>query len=157
MRGNPLLRLALAVAVFLLLGIPVWRLTRAQTPLAAVTAIAPVDKKSRTLILNVAAEYETPPQQIQLQVVGDSPAAPQEIDLAENGQVAPSKSWTVTIPAASTETELLVTATWPDPKRHALRVRITGADVAPVEKTLWLGGAATSDVLSLPLSLSLTH
>ena len=28
MRGNPLIRLVIAIAVFLLLGIPVWKLTR---------------------------------------------------------------------------------------------------------------------------------
>jgi len=146
MHGKPFLRLAIAVAVFLLLGIPVWKLTHSQTAAAS----APARPEERQVALEVSIGYETMPTRVSLKLGGNQDDS-QALTFIPGHDPA-SKMWKVTLNKSTPESDISVSASWPDKNQHALRVMISGADITPIEKTLWLSNDANTDVISLKLS-----
>ncbi len=134
-----------AIVVFLLLGIPVWKLTRPETVRAEMAA---PKNSSQSVTLTVNLGYDVAPTEVTLKVLGNQSETPALV--FKLGAYSASKSWTIFVPTAGVD--ILVSAAWQDANRHPLRVMFAGAEIAPTEKTFWLSAENGSDVMPLKLA-----
>jgi hypothetical protein len=142
MRGNPLIRLFIAIAVFLLLGIPVWKLTRAQESEPVASSSVPPPKFR--VKMSISLDYEVVPKEFHLKFAGG------EFSAGPPQGVPHFILWSANIPEGGSD--ILVSASWADANRHALRVTFTGPEIVPTDKTFWFGPDAMSDVVHLNLA-----
>lgn len=143
MRGNPLIRLVIAIVVFSLLGIPVWELTRTHSVSANVAPSASgTDSGIQEVTLHVAFDLEEPASRVVLSL----PAEPNLPSWTFQPAQAGSADWKTSL--LKSGADILVEATWPDGKRHALKINLSAPGYAPVEKTFWCNGSLR-DVVTL--------
>ncbi len=143
MRGLPWLRLLLIVAVFAVMGVPVWRLTR---PVAAAVAPAAVTSDSP-----VAAGG---PFEIEVTFVGPPPT---HFQLKQAGQTVlqgdgPGTNfrgqWTASLPKEGTD--LTFEAQWPpDAPPAAARVSVSFPSGESVVKVFWARPSLV-EIVTLP-------
>ena len=143
MRGNPLIRLAIAIVVFSLLGIPVWKLTRTHSVSAtAVPSASGADSGIREVTLHVAFDLEEPASKVVLSIPAESNLPSWTFQPGQAG----SANWKTSLPKSGAD--ILVEATWPDEKRHAFKINLSAPGYAPVEATFWCNGSLR-DVVTL--------
>lgn len=159
MRGTPYFQAILMVAVFLLAGWPVYRLTRPAAPAAADTS----------MVAEITAGHpEAKPAPLELEVVfAPAPADFQlkNLDrtvLAGRGpQARFTTRWTTAVPPEGLD--LVIQARWsalttgsgdataPAANPAAARVTVRLPDGRKVEKSFWSGGNGTlDDVFTVP-------
>ena len=140
MQGNPFIRVMAAIAVFLILGIPVWWVTAAPGGSTHVPAPMAVSGSGEKATLHVAFDFEEAPATVVLSVNGV-----QQSFLTPDD---PLGDWEVVLPKEGAD--IVVEATWPTETKHALGVKITTAGFPVAEKTFWSDeGGRLKDVISL--------
>ncbi len=132
------------VAVFVSLGVPVWRLTRPASA-APVAAIVPDATPAQTLPLEIEVSFSEPPpagfqikqiDQILLQGAGPG--------LNFHGQ------WTARLPKEGVD--LTFEAHWtPDAPQAAVRLSVSFPDGQKIEKTFWARGSLL-EIITNPAS-----
>jgi hypothetical protein len=139
MRGSPLLRAAIALFILLVLGFPLWRLTRAEEAPQAKAAAAPVAEKKA---IHLQLDFTLPPKKIQVMHLGkevwseNAPASGVERDLS--------------IPYPDQGVDLQFHIEWPDDAPlAAMRAKLTDPAGDAHEKSLW-GKGVVDDVLTFP-------
>ena len=137
MRGSPLLRAAVALAVLLLLLVPLRSFTTAR-------AQKPVD-------IEAAPASKTPAH---LEIV--STKSPFEFSVKHLGKILwqgssamESTSKDLTLPIPREGVDLALEIAWPGGGTAAAKLILTHDDNDPVERTVWGDGRA-SDVLTFP-------
>ena len=146
MKGNPLLRLGLAVILLGVIIWPVWQLTRPNRVTAASSrSAAPSGDQGAT---------NSPVTATLLLQAAPSPKACSIVQngivlLTEKNRVAPG---IYRLNAAiSPDSDLVISADWGEDSTHALRAKVLlqGRDVS-AEETLWGAGKSLQDTLPLP-------
>ncbi len=134
MLGSPLLRALLALAVLLLLLLPMWSLTSARAPAEAAPAAADPASSAR---LELASSR--------------SPFAFSVSHLGKviwQGQSAgPSVAKDLQLPLPKEGVDLLLRVEWTGRELSAARLALTAEGRAPVERTVW-GERVAEDVVT---------
>ena len=152
MRGNPLVQLVLVFAVFLALGVPVWRLTRPALP--ATPVIEPMPTEPTRGASNPLAEAVTLETTLNFAPVaaGFTLSHLDQTVLQGKEQGSLSGAWKTILPAEGAD--LVLHATWPtapDAGSAAARVTIRFPDGRTVEKSFWASGGGPLDaVVTVP-------
>ncbi|MES2572829.1 MAG: hypothetical protein V4710_22590 [Verrucomicrobiota bacterium] len=140
MRGLPLLRAFVAFSILLLLGWPLWRLTReAAAQPVPVTPVASAPSPLKEIGLQLT--FSPVPASVRIVHLeaalwsADAPA--QEMEAA------------LRLPYPDAGVDLRFEIAWPADVTGAMRVRLTDPAGAEHEKTLW-GRGETADVLTFP-------
>ncbi len=147
MRGNPFLQTILIVAVFLLAGIPVYRLTRPAEAAASIGSPTPtpVDDHSPANPASLEVEVVSAPAPTDFQITNLG----QPVIAGRGPQARFAGRWNGTVPPEGVE--LVVRAHWPTAGPGAMRVTIRFPGGRTVEKTFWAdAGGALEDVFSVP-------
>jgi uncharacterized glyoxalase superfamily protein PhnB len=133
MRGNPCLRLSIAIIVFVLLGIPVWNLTNGQ---AVVVVAAPVKAATSTAPTTVQVRWNFTgrPDHVSVESGGQKVECTPLADPVDDNSLLP----TLPVVLPDSGADFVISAHWSDPADpQALRVKIEADGFAPVEKTFW--------------------
>lgn len=137
MLGSPLLRAALALAVLLLLALPMRSFTAARAPAAAAPAAPTV-----------------PATPAHLEIV--STKVPFTFSVVHLGRAiwqgqssASSVSKGIPLQIPKDGIDLLLHVEWPDAQPAAAKLVVIRDDGEPVERTIW-GGKDAEDVLTFP-------
>lgn len=136
MRGNPLLRLALVLVLFLIALVPMWKLTAARDPAPAIDPApsAPATVPTQVEITSMPSTEKFSVRHLdQIIWKGSGSKSTQTLSLPRNGF------------------DLQIHATWPirDDSEKALRVRVTRDDLPLADTTFW-GVDQIDEVLSVP-------
>jgi hypothetical protein len=137
MRGSPLLRAIVMVAVLLGLLVPLHSFTRTKSaPVAMPPAAATKLSRVHLQIVSTAVPFTFAVSHLGKVVwQGDSPTSPVGKD--------------VNIPFPKEGIDLAMDVKWPAGGTAAVKLSVTRDDEDPVAKTIWGDGAA-SDVLTFP-------
>ena len=144
MRGNPHVRVVIAVAVFVVFGVLIWVLTKPRNAAGSPAPVIATENQGQRVTLTVSFEYEMVPEKISLKLL--------KADKGEEMIVTPIPgkpsfaAWSIDLESS---VDMLVSATWADANAHALRVIVSGAEVQPGDRTLWLDKNSKSDVMSI--------
>ncbi len=142
------------VAVFLLTGWPVYRLTRPAAPTPAASedvAVPPTDNApAKSTSLEVEVVCASAPTDFQIRCLDQTVLA------GRAPQAHFSKRWTATIPPEGVD--LVVEARWPastdaasGANPAAARITVRLADGQPIEKSFWAGANGTmNEVFTVP-------
>jgi hypothetical protein len=150
MKGNPLLRTALVLAVLLLVLIPVLRITRhasshdaAPPATAAASPAAGVDRPAATLGVTLLVHCAPDATNCSVSQSG-------RILLTAKDRIAPGEYRSATEIAKGTD--LVIRAEWGDGDPHALRAEVlVHGYQAPLEKSFW-AAESLEDAFPIPAS-----
>ncbi len=155
MRGSPFLQAVFIVAVFVLAGVPVYRLTRPAAVAAAVisTTAGPVVDlpPAETAPLDVAAVFAPAPTDFEIKNLDQTVLA------GHGPQARFTTRWTTSVPPEGVD--LVVLAHWPvatggvspEAGPAAARVTIRFPDGHQVEHSVWAAANGTaSEVFTVP-------
>jgi hypothetical protein len=145
MKGNPLLRLGLAVLLLAFIFWPVWQLTRSNHVTAASRSAPPSgDQGATNSSVTATLLLQAAPAPTACSIVQNG-----IVLLTEKNRVAPG---IYRLNAAiSPDSDLVISADWGDDSTHALRAKVLlqGRDVS-AEETFWGAGKSLQDTLPLP-------
>lgn len=137
MRGSPLFRALAAFGFILLLGLPLARMTRAPT---VVAAVAPISESVREI--GLALTFTVLPTSVRVRHLG------KEIWTVQPAAMESEKTVSLVFPKEGVDLEL--EAKFPDgAPLAAMRVRLTDPEGGEHEKTCW-GRGEIDEVLSFP-------
>ena len=161
MRGNPLWQLLAVAAAFVLMGLPVWKLTRPAQAAPMTdsatggTAVPGSSKPIRPVTMTAEANFAPAPTEFTLSYL-DKPIL--------QGKAQSVVSTKVTTPVPTDGADLVLHAIWPSNTGTnggdmpvAARVVIRLSDGRQVEKSFWSkSGVPLDAVLSVPGSVAVT-
>ena len=125
MEGRPWLRILFVLAGFLLLGIPVWTMTR-EKPKIVIAQKAPVIAGA----LRVSLTFAEAPTDFELKYLGAT------LCTGKGPQKEFTCDWTVGLPPEGAD--LLLTVNWPESAAPtAVRVQVQKADQTLADQTIW--------------------
>jgi len=142
MHGSPLLRTLTVIALLLLAGIPLWRMTHeaaAESVIPPATGAAP-ERRSQ---VHLEVGFAQKPLRFAISYLGKTIWESDMVtDLTEQKDI--------TMPYPKEGVDLEYQVTWPPgTQQTAARLSVAPNDAEPVEKTLW-GAGQVDDVLSFP-------
>ncbi len=145
MRGNPLWQLALVLVAFIVMALPVWRLTRPAQAMVTdtVQTVEPADK-AKPVTLETTAEFVPTPTEFSVTCLGQPV-------LRGSGQASISATWKTLFPAEGID--LVLHAVWPEAAggQTAARLRVRLPDGREVEKSFWTQtGGVLDAVFTVP-------
>ena len=138
MEGRPWLRILLVFAGFLLLGVPVWSITREKPVppiVAAEKAAAPAAP------LRVTLTFAQPPTSFSLKHLGSI------LCDGGGGEREFHCNWNTALPSEGAD--LLLTATWPDGPQTAVRIQVTRDQQTLTDQTVW-GQSNLVETITVP-------
>ncbi len=149
-RGSPFLQAMVIVAVFLLAGVPVFRLTRpaaAAVPVAGTVSSTDKSADAKPVPLDVEATFAPAPTDFQLKYLD------QAVCEGHGPQARFSARWTAAIPPEGAD--LVIQARWPaaasGASPAAARVTVRFPDGRQVEKSFWAAAdGSLADVFAVP-------
>jgi hypothetical protein len=136
MSGSPLVRAAVALAVLLLLLVPLWSFTGVRTAAPMAERAAQAETSAHLEIVSTKWPFTFSVSHLgKIIWSGSSSAASIEKD--------------VSLPIPKEGVDLLLKMNWAGSETAAAKLILTHDDGEPVERTLWGAGTA-SDVLTFP-------
>jgi hypothetical protein len=135
MRGSPILRAGLILFAFLLLLLPLRKLTSSRANSASV--VAPPAAPAASFHLTITST--SVPFRFEISHLGKT------VWKGASDESSSSKSLTMSFPPEGID--LGVQASWPEAKEAAIRIEVTRGDNAPIIKTLW-GNHRVDDVVT---------
>ncbi len=124
------------------MGVPVWRITEAETPSVSAPAVAVVQPSGAAQTLSVTLDFTHPPVSFNLTSDGTSILSGNGPDLEYH------TNWPENLPNEGVD--LLLKASWsPGVSKTAVRVKVE-SDHVLADKTFWSDGSLTELVTVLP-------
>lgn len=137
MKGSPLIRAVIAFILISLAGVPLWKLTRANTAVAA-----PAQTEAAEAKIGLRLTFSSPPQSFSIAHLGSV--------VWSGATQATDATKTVSFAYPKEGVDLVVKVIWPaDAAEAAVRVRLTDPDGNEHDKTVW-GRAEIEEVVTFP-------
>ena len=137
MKGSPLIRAGIAFLFIALSGVPLWRLTRANTAVAA-----PAQTAAAAAKVALRLTFSSPPRSFSIAHLGSV--------VWKDGTQATDVTKTLTLAYPKEGVDLVVKVVWPaDAGEAAVRVRLTDPDGNEHPKTVW-GRGEMEEVVTFP-------